>query len=107
MMNSKTGRCVDVKTHLVQSLNDLLTTSFGSRVQREEYGSIVPDLLDQPLNGALRLQVMAGAIIAISNWEPRLVIKSLDFVVTDDLGGLINLVAEYRGESIEVNGIKI
>ncbi|MGD7246543.1 GPW/gp25 family protein, partial [Ralstonia pseudosolanacearum] len=49
-MNSSTGRAIADRPHLAQSIGDILTTPIGSRVMRRDYGSEVPDLIDQPLN---------------------------------------------------------
>lgn len=44
----------------------------GSRIARREYGSLLSELIDQPQNPALRLQVMSAVYVALSRWEPRL-----------------------------------
>ena len=43
MMNAKTGRSMDLIAHVRQSIADILFTRIGSRVQREPYGSIIPE----------------------------------------------------------------
>ncbi|SPX13597.1 Baseplate assembly protein W [Escherichia coli] len=42
-----TGNLNDME-HLKQSVRDILTTPLASRVMRREYGSLVPDLIDEP-----------------------------------------------------------
>lgn len=44
-----TGNLNDME-HLKQSVRDILTTPLASRVMRREYGSLVPDLIDEPMN---------------------------------------------------------
>ena len=44
-----TGRTITGAAHLAQSIADVLTTPIGSRVMRREYGSLLPDLIDDPL----------------------------------------------------------
>ena len=71
-MDASTGKPLDGTAHLAQSIKDILTTPLGSRVMRRDYGSLLFALLDQPINGALRLLLHAATAIAIRRWEPRL-----------------------------------
>lgn len=66
-----TGNLNDTE-HLKQSVRDILTTPLASRVMRREYGSLVPDLIDEPMNNTTRLQCMSAAVIALTRWEPRI-----------------------------------
>lgn len=66
-----TGNLNDME-HLKQSVRDILTTPLASRVMRREYGSLVPDLIDEPMNNTTRLQCMSAAVIALTRWEPRI-----------------------------------
>ncbi len=49
-----TGNLNDME-HLKQSVRDILITPLASRVMRREYGSLVPDLIDEPMNNTTRL----------------------------------------------------
>ena len=75
-MNATTGRQLEGLDHIRQSVADVITTPIGSRVMRRDYGSLVPELLDMPMNDALLMQVYAATVIAVSRWEPRLRITS-------------------------------
>lgn len=66
--------------HLKQSIRDILTTPLASRVMRREYGSLVPDLIDEPMNDTTRLQCMSAAVIALTRWEPRIALNAIDVV---------------------------
>ena len=70
-MNAHTGRAIDSLAHIQQSVADILTTPIGSRVMRREYGSLLPELIDQPLNDTTLLQAYAASVMAITRWEPR------------------------------------
>ena len=70
-----TGNLNDME-HLKQSVRDILTTPLASRVMRREYGSLVPDLIDEPMNNTTRLQCMSAAVIALTRWEPRIAWKA-------------------------------
>lgn len=71
-MHRTTGQAVDGLDHLSQSIVDILTTPIGSRVMRRDYGSLLPELIDQPDNGPTRLRVYAATATALMRWEPRL-----------------------------------
>ena len=71
-MHMGTGRAVADIEHLRQSISDILTTPMGTRIERRTYGSMVPDLIDQPDNGATRVRLYAAVATALIKWEPRL-----------------------------------
>jgi phage baseplate assembly protein W len=65
--------------HIRQSVRDILATRIGSRVMRRDYGSLIPELIDQPGNAAHLLRLRAATVMAILRWEPRLDITRVDF----------------------------
>ncbi|MBN6079898.1 GPW/gp25 family protein [Aggregatibacter actinomycetemcomitans] len=72
-MNKLTGtKITDEAEHIRQSVADILLTQIGSRVQRREYGSYIPLLIDRPINPVLLLQLSGAAVMALKKWEPRL-----------------------------------
>lgn len=74
-MSAETGRAMSENEHIRQSVRDILTTRIGTRVKRRDYGSIVPDLIDQPGNPANRLRLMAATVVAVARWEPRILVR--------------------------------
>ena len=55
-MNRFTGeKITDETAHIKQSIADILLTPIGSRIQRRDYGSRIPELIDRPMNHALLL----------------------------------------------------
>ncbi|MCY1363452.1 Lysozyme [compost metagenome] len=78
-MNATTGRALDALAHLRQSIADILTTPIGSRVMRREYGSQIPDLIDQPTNGDTVVRLYAATAMALMRWEPRLRLTRVQF----------------------------
>jgi hypothetical protein len=58
--------------HLRQSVGDILGTPIGTRCCRRDYGSLLPELLDQPMNALTRLQLYAATALALTRQEPRL-----------------------------------
>ena len=80
-MNNTTGRAVGDVAHIWQSVRDILTTPIGSRVMRRDYGSLIPELIDQPMNAATRLRVMSAAVSALVKWEPRIRVASVRLAI--------------------------
>ncbi len=70
-MDRNTGKALTGADHLEQSIGDILGTPLGSRVGRREYGSLVPQLLDQPNNELGRMRVFAAAALALLRQEGR------------------------------------
>ena len=79
-MNRETGAALGLVEHIAQSITDILTTRIGTRVMRREYGSLLPELVDQPFNDFTRLQVYAAAVMALMRWEPRISLSRVQFV---------------------------
>ena len=75
-MSASAGTALSEEAHIRQSVRDILTTPIGSRIERRTYGSLIPDLIDQPGNPANRLRLMSATIMAIIQWEPRLSVQS-------------------------------
>ena len=96
-LNTTTGRAIGDLAHIWQSVRDILTTPIGSRVMRRDYGSLIPELIDQPMNAATRLRLMSASVAALVRWEPRLRISSVQFSV--DAGG--DAVIDIDGERID------
>lgn len=71
-MNRITGGRASHREHVLQSIEDILTTRIGTRVMRRQYGSLVPELVDQPANDATRLRLYAATAMALLSWEPRI-----------------------------------
>ncbi|MFJ2990712.1 hypothetical protein ACIPF8_22860 [Collimonas sp. NPDC087041] len=71
MMNARTGRAMARSDHIRQSLTDILTTPIGSCLMRRPYGSEMPGLIDQPLNGATVLRIYAATAYIMLRSENR------------------------------------
>lgn len=82
-MNRHTGQRIDGNTHLRQSIADILTTPVGTRVMRRGYGSMIPELIDQPMNESTTLRLYAATVFAIISNEPRLEISQVQLIIND------------------------
>lgn len=105
MMSRTTGRWIGELDHIKQSIQDILTTPIGERTARREYGSIIPDLIDQPINDALILQLYSAIYTLISKWENRISIEQI--TVSDLRAGALVLDLEAihiaTGERLNLN----
>ncbi len=70
-MHATTGTPLADIEHIRQSIGKILTTPIGSRVMRRQFGSLLPELIDAPINARTRLQCMAASATAIIRWESR------------------------------------
>ncbi|MCC5811323.1 MAG: GPW/gp25 family protein [Ectothiorhodospiraceae bacterium] len=93
-MDKYTGKRIDGIDHIRQSLMDVLTTPVGSRVMLREYGSLLPELIGQPLNDATLLQAYSAIVMAQIRWERRIRIERIVKLVNADQPGTAHLVVE-------------
>lgn len=99
-MNRTDGSTLAEDQHIQQSIADILTTPIGSRIQRREYGSLLPSLIDMPATDAERLRVMAAAVIAITRWEPRIRLNFVRFErLNRDGAAELDIEAELRNSN--------
>ena len=78
-MNRHTGEAISDtagppagEAHLAQSILDILTTPVGTRVMLRDYGSELPAILDQPMNGEMLVDATMAIAEALDRWEPRI-----------------------------------
>jgi len=76
--NAETGSIRTGWPHVVQSLTDIFTTQFGTRIMREYYGSFVPNLLGRNITPREVVPFFSAITSAIEQWEPRYSITKID-----------------------------
>ena len=76
-MDARTGAPLTGIEHLRQSIADILSTPIGTRVARRDYGSLLAELVDQPMNALGRMRLMAATALAIQRWEPRVTLSAV------------------------------
>lgn len=105
-MDRTTGAPLSGVEHIRQSVADILTTPLGSRVMRRDYGSLLPDLIDQPLTGATALRAYSATVVALMRWEPRLRVRQIQRLIDADRPGrlLLTITGERAdtGEAIDM-----
>lgn len=92
MMNKNTGGMLQtVLESISQSIDDIITTPIGSRIMRREYGSLIFELLDQPINDSLVLKCYSAIYTAVSRWEDRISISTIKMTGTKESGLIFDI----------------
>jgi phage baseplate assembly protein W len=108
-MCRNTGKLLGELAHLKQSIVDILTTPIGSRVMRRNYGSRLFELIDQPINDRLKVQIYSYAAEALGKWEPRFRCKKVSVEETEPGRIVLLLEGDYlpNGQQIRLDGIVV
>ena len=100
-LNAATGGTLTGWPHVVQSLQDIFTTQFGTRIMREWYGSFVPNLLGRTITPKEVTPWFAAVTSAIEQWEPRYRITRIQVLeVTRDGQLHFFMEGEYRPRAV-------
>ena len=109
-INASTGKRLSGAAHLKQSIRDILTTRIGTRVMRRDYGSRLPELVDNPTGEFLKVELFAATAEALVKWEPRFRLDRVYLQSASDAGKLV-LALEGRillnDEPVRLEGIEI
>jgi phage baseplate assembly protein W len=80
-LNKTNGQTISsINQHVQQSVGDIVTTPIGTRVMRRTYGSVIPDLIDHPINAKNIMRIYAATAAAIMLWEPRFKVIQISFL---------------------------
>lgn len=97
-LSRHTLRMLGETEHLVQSIEDILTTPVGTRVLRRAYGSDIPSLIDRPQNTETIVDVVMATAEALERWEPRVDVARVE--ITDARAGYMAMAIQ-----LDVQGI--
>lgn len=98
-MNASTGRALSGIEHICQSIGKILTTPLGTRVERRDFGSELPDLIDAPNNAATRVRLYAATATALMRLEPR--VKLTRVLLADASAEASAAILDIEGVSTE------
>ena len=119
-MNRTTGKSMDGLDHLIQSIQDILTTPIGTRcgglvsdangarVHVREYGCEQFDLIDSPLSAELLIDLYAAVAKALDQWEPRFrLTRVANVTVTPDGHASMDMIGKVldTGETVTLERI--
>ena len=100
-LDAETGRSLDGWEHVVQSIRDILTTRYGERVQREWYGSLLPEILGENLTPDVILPAIASIAVALEGFEPRVRLLDTQIDAAPRAGRIgVTLVLAYRPRAL-------
>ena len=105
MVSRKDGAPINELDHIFQSVEMILTTPIGTRVMRRDFGSLVPLLVDGPINASTITAIYAAANEAIATWEPRVRVIGTSMDVSKATEGIAELkvVLQIAGEETAVD----
>jgi len=102
-MARTTGATLDGLAHIKQSVLDILSTPVGSRAGRREYGSLLPELIDQPLTPANILRLYAATAVACSRNEDRIRLRRVGLAAGDRPGAATVILDADRTDTAAAN----
>lgn len=104
MLSRTTGKSLTSEIESIrQSITDILTTPIGTRIMRREYGSKIPDLIDQPMNDVLILQLYSAIYTPILKWETRISIEKINISQITQGQIIMDLDAVYMLTNQHIN----
>lgn len=108
-INKDTGKGLDGKDHLRQSIGDILNTRIGTRVMRRDYGSELPNLIDNPVNDEFAVDLYVALADALAKWEPRIRLREASMKVVAQGVIEFSLTGDYLpdGKVITLDGIVV
>lgn len=84
---------------IFQSIKMILDTPLGSRVNNNEFGSNVRDLIFEPNDTILKDLLYYAVVTAVQRWERRITVTSVKFATEEDNTGVpsnqINITISY------------
>lgn len=102
-MARSSGAVLDGLDHIKQSVADILSTPIGTRAGRRGYGSLLPELIDQPMTPANILRVYAASAVAISRNEDRLRLRRVSLAAGDRAGAATIIIDAERTDTASTN----
>ncbi len=108
-MDKTTGKHLDGMEHLLQSIDDILSTRVETLPLLREYGGGLADLVDAPINPQTLLDFYVATVEALARWEPRITILRVWSEPGQSAELSLSMEAYYRhnGERIVLEGIKL
>lgn len=77
---------VKAEEDIKQSLHILLSTTLGERVMRSDFGANLQQQVFEPMDAAFQAYVQSIISDAITNYEPRINLDSVDVLVENEAG---------------------
>lgn len=102
-MSRLSGAVLSGIDHICQSIGDILSTPIGSRIGRRDYGSLIPDLIDQPMTAANILRIYAATAVALSRHEDRIRLRRIGLSAGERPGSAVLTIIGDRTDVAPAN----
>ena len=89
--------------HIKQSLEDIATTPIGSRLMRRDYGTLLANLIDQPISEVLYLKIYSTLYTAYVRWEDRIDISEMNVADINNGQLILDIVGFLKTNGNEIN----
>jgi uncharacterized protein len=84
------------QSEITQAIIIILTTSIGERVMRPTFGSLLPELMFEPVTGQTLSLAVRYVEEALGMWEPRIEVTEVTAVVDEARHGRILIDIQYN-----------
>lgn len=76
---------------------------------RREYGSLLPRLVDAPLNDETLVDLFAEVFSALITWEPRIIVDQISATIPEPGRVILTLSGTYTqtGEPVVVDNVEV
>lgn len=107
-IGARSGRYITPDEHLAQSVGFILNTPIGTVVCLRDFGSYIPELLDQPNDRLTRVRIFGATATALHRWEKRLRLRRVDLVAGDkSTRAILEIDAERRDRPAPNNLVRL
>lgn len=104
MISKETGAALETEIESIQqSIQEILSTPIGSRIMRRQFGSNIPNLIDQPMTNVLMLQLYSAIYTPLLMWEDRISIEHIQVSQISAGYTEINLQAVHMSTDQSIN----
>ena len=103
MMSRYNGSVLTEIEHINQSLEDIATTPIGSRLMRRDYGTLLANLIDQPISEVLYLKIYSTLYTAYVRWEDRIDISEMNVADINNGQLILDIVGFLKTNGNEIN----
>lgn len=78
------------------SIRMIVSTAYGERVMRPEFGCGIWGMLFEPINPGSLGEMEQAVAESVTRWEPRINIERVTAEPDDEVDGVVNITIEYE-----------
>lgn len=99
---SATVRMVEEEEDIRQSLKIILTTAYGERIMRPDFGSNLHKVNFSALNSSVINDISSYIAQSILEFEPRVTLEDIDIDLDQSYNGVLKIKLDYTIRKINV-----